>query len=44
MFVDKLALDELDPAAVNGLEAARENATKLVLELVSIVTKTKEPV
>jgi hypothetical protein len=26
MFVDKLTLDELDPAQVNGLEAAREEA------------------
>lgn len=42
MFVDKLALDELDPAAVNGLDAARENAMKLALELVSVAADVKE--
>ncbi len=42
MFVDKLALDELDPTNVNGLEAARENALKLAFELISIVTGAKE--
>jgi chromosome partitioning protein len=42
MFVDKLTLDELDPTAVNGLEAARENAMKLALELVSVATNAKE--
>jgi len=39
----QLALDELDPAAVNGLDAARENAMKLALELVSVAADVKEP-
>ena len=42
MFVDKVTLDELDPANVNGLEAAKENALKLAFELISIVTSAKE--
>lgn len=42
MFVDKLSLDELDASVVNGLDAARENAMKLALELVSVVAKSKE--
>lgn len=42
MFVDKLALDELDATNVNGLEAARENALKLAFELISIVTGARE--
>lgn len=42
MFVDKLALDELDPTAVNGLEPARENAMKLAFELISVATKARE--
>lgn len=42
MFVDKLTLDELDPAQVNGLEAARENALRLALELVALVAPKKE--
>ena len=41
MFVDKLTLDELDPAQVNGLEAARENALRLALELVALVADKK---
>ena len=42
MFLDKLTLDELDPATVNGLETARENAMTLALELVSVVTTARE--
>lgn len=42
IFVDKLTLDELDPAQVNGLEAARENALRLALELVALVAGKKE--
>jgi len=42
VFVDKLALDELDPASVNGLDAARENAMKLAYELISVATSEKE--
>jgi len=42
MFVDKLALDELDPAQVNGLAAARENALALALELIALVAGRKE--
>jgi chromosome partitioning protein len=42
MFVEKLALDELDAAHVNGLEPACENALALTLELVSLVAGEKE--
>jgi len=42
VFVDKLALDELDPLFVNGLDAARENAMKLAYELISVATSEKE--
>lgn len=37
MFTYKLALDELDPDAVNGLEAALANAVQLAVEVVDIV-------
>ena len=40
--MDKLALDELDPVSVNGLDAARENAMKLAYELISVATSEKE--
>jgi chromosome partitioning protein len=39
MFYYKLALDELDPAEVNGLIQARENATRLAEELVDLLSQ-----
>jgi len=37
MFYHQLALEELDPADVNGLPQARDNAAKLAEELIEIV-------
>jgi len=39
MFYHQLDLDELDPADVNGLPQARENALRLTGELVNIVVE-----
>lgn len=41
IFVRRLALHELDPAQVNGLKEALENAGALVAELVDILTATE---
>lgn len=37
LFTYKLALDELDPAAVNGLEAAINNAYRLASEVIEVI-------
>lgn len=37
MFYHRLDLDELDPAEVNGLPQARDNAAKLTEELIEVV-------
>lgn len=37
MFHHKLALDELDPARVNGIQKARENAARFASELVELL-------
>ncbi|MDP9875619.1 ParA family protein [Agrobacterium tumefaciens] len=39
MFFHQLDLDELDPAEVNGLPQARDNALKLTAELVDMVAQ-----
>lgn len=42
MFYFKRTLHELDPAAVNGLEQAKENAARFAAELVEIMIERKE--
>lgn len=37
MFTYKLALDELDPAVVNGIEGAINNANRLTGEVIELV-------
>ena len=39
MFFHQQDLDELDPAEVNGLPQARDNALKLTAELVDMVAQ-----
>lgn len=39
MFFHQLDLDEMDPAQVNGLPQARENALRLTEELIDLVVK-----
>lgn len=41
MFFYKLALDELDPAAVNGLPQARDNAARFAAELIEAIAERK---
>lgn len=41
MLYYKLALNELDPAAVNGLEKARENAERFAAELIDLLASRK---
>jgi chromosome partitioning protein len=42
LFFYQLDLDELDPAEVNGLPAARDNAFRLAEELVNLVINVRE--
>ncbi len=42
MFIHRLALDELDPDKVSGLEAARSNALAFAQDVVNWIRSTKE--
>jgi chromosome partitioning protein len=42
MFVHRLALDELDPAAVNGLPEAIRNAQVIADELVALLIENQQ--
>ena len=42
MFYFKLALDELDPAVVNGVPQARDNAARFTAELIDYMIARKE--